>query len=440
MGKLIAANQPRPYHPRVPTRSSPIRAHITLALCVILHAFTHAYGVILVPLYLLMKSDLGLNGIKAAALIVTIYGVVYNFGSFLSGMLADRFDRRLLLAIGLLGNAATIAAMGLTHSYQLLLILGALAGIFGTLFHPAANALVCSLYPQNPGMGIGLLGIGSGLGFFIGPQFAGWRAQHAAWHFASVSQWQKPCIELGILGFIFGLFFLLVAREAAHERRKAGPKLGRKLSSTVVMLACVLGWRDFAGVATVTLASIYLQKACGKGVQEAGFIVGAMMLLGMFANPVGVYLTSGRRRLPAFSIVCVVAGLILATTPYWSVSWVLLPLAAFQTLQLGSYGISDAATLERVSPSVRGRVVGVFLSIAGTWAALSPWCMGFWTDQLGVRASQQLGYVAPFATLAAMMCFASLAPLIIRRLGQPTGEKPMTITEEIMPETMEGVM
>jgi MFS family permease len=141
-----------------------------------------------------------------------------------------------------------------------------------------------------------------------------------------------------------------------------------------------------------------------------------------------------------FSVVCVVAGLILATTPYWPGEWVFVPLGAFQTLQLGSYGISDAAMLERVSPAVRGRVVGVFLSIAGTWAALSPWCMGFWTDQLGARANTQLGYVGPFGALAAMMCFAALAPLVIRRLGEPTSEKPITIAEEIVPETMEGVM
>jgi MFS family permease len=421
-------------------QTSPQRhGHLTLALCVLLHAFTHAYGVILVPLYLLMQADLHVSGVKQVALIVTLYGVVYNFGSFAAGILADRLDRRFLLGVGLIGNAIAIAAMGLTHSYWLLLALGILAGLFGTLFHPSANALVCGLFPRNPGMAIGWLGIGSGLGFFIGPQFAGWRAAHASWQIGSISQWQKPCIELGLLGILFGCFFLMVA-SASRDHRKISPVLGRRLAGTIVALACVLGWRDFAGVATVTLASIYLQKACRISVQEAGLILGTMMLLGMVANPLGVYLSHGRRRLPTFSVVCVVGGLILCTTPFWPAAWVLAPLCAFQTLQLGSYGISDAATLERVSPAVRGRVVGVFLSIAGTWAACSPWCMGFWTDQLGARAYTQLGYVWPFATLGAMMCFAALAPLIIARLGAPLSGAPISIAEEISPQTMEGVM
>ncbi|HTW95244.1 MAG TPA: MFS transporter, partial [Tepidisphaeraceae bacterium] len=106
-----------------------------------MHAFTHAYGVLLVPLYLMMKSDLHLGGVKAATLIVTLYGLVYNAGSYGAGLLADRWDRRVLLGIGLIGNAVAIGGMGLTHDYFCLLMLAVFAGLSGTLFHPAANAL-----------------------------------------------------------------------------------------------------------------------------------------------------------------------------------------------------------------------------------------------------------------------------------------------------------
>jgi MFS family permease len=412
------------------------RAHYTLVLCVILHAFTHAYTVLLVPLYLLIKSDLALPGIKSAALVVTVYGVVYNFGSYVAGILADRFDRRVLLATGLLGNAAAIAGIGLTRDYHAILALAVAAGLFGTLFHPAANALVCAHYPRNPGLAIGLLGVGSGLGFFAGPQYAGWRAEHAAWHWGSVSQWQKPCVELGAAGMIFGLLFLLAGHEAGREKNHyQRPPLGKKLFRTVAALSMVLGWRDFAGYAAISLASIYLQRACGMNVGQAGFIIGAMMLVGMIVNPLAALLSSGRRRLPTLSVVCLCAGAILATTPLWPVSMVLVPLCGYQTLQLASYAVSDAATLERVAPAVRGRVVGVFLTCAGTWAAISPWWMGYWTDRLGPRAAHPAGYIAPFATLGAVMAFSSFSSLVIRRMGEPTGEKPITPAEEIMPAT-----
>src|SRR5436190_488311 len=97
-----------------------LRSHVTLALCTLLHAFTHAYGTMLVPLYLLMVADLRLDGVKAASLIVTLYGLFYCIGSYGAGVLADRFDRRALLGIGLIGNALAITAMGLTRQYEML--------------------------------------------------------------------------------------------------------------------------------------------------------------------------------------------------------------------------------------------------------------------------------------------------------------------------------
>src|SRR5688500_16421365 len=100
------------------------RSRTTLALCTILHAFTHAYGTMLVPLYLLMVRDLDLDGAADASLIVTVYGLVYCIFSFFAGMFADRANRKMLLGIGLLGNALAIALMGLTRRYELLVALG----------------------------------------------------------------------------------------------------------------------------------------------------------------------------------------------------------------------------------------------------------------------------------------------------------------------------
>src|SRR4051794_19913635 len=94
-----------------------VRSHVTLALCTVLHAFTHAYGTLLVPLYLLMVADLKLRGVGRAAAVVTVYGVVNCILSYRAGILADRFNRKTLLGIGLLGNALAIIAMGITRRY-----------------------------------------------------------------------------------------------------------------------------------------------------------------------------------------------------------------------------------------------------------------------------------------------------------------------------------
>jgi MFS family permease len=409
------------------------RSHLTLALCTILHAFTHAYGTLLVPLYLLIVADLKLAAVWKASIIVTIYGVVYCLFSYPAGVLADRLNRKALLGIGLIGNAVAITAIGLTRQYEMLIALGVLGGLFGTIFHPAANALVPAHYPKSPGMAIGILGMGSGLGFFVGPQYAGWRAQNATW--------QRPCVEMGLAGIVGGIIFLLIAKEVrkpTDHHANPAPKLGSTLRNRVLALASILAMRDFAGVAVLSLASIYLQKAHSYTVKQAGFVVGGMMLLSFFVNPLAVYLSPGKRRIPTLILILIAGGLIVATTTLWPVYFVLPVLCAFQTLQLGSYAVSDAAILERVHASHRGRVVGLFLTIAGTFSGLAPWAMGFWTDALHHRGTQPSAYTPIFAVLGAMMLVSSLCAPLINELGAITGPAIQPMSES-RPRTMEPV-
>ena len=427
-------------------RPGGLAAIVTLILSTILHAFTHAYGAMLLPMYLLIRDDLKLPGVRWVAMLVTIYGMVYALLSYPAGVLADRFSRKSMLGYGLLLNATVIVLMGLTRRYDMLMLLAVMGGVAGTVFHPAANALVPEHFPRSPGMAIGLLGIGSGLGFFAGPRYAGWSAEHALWHWGSIASWQRPCIEMGGAGLVVGLLFLLFSREArgsAGVGAAAGaahPKLDPAMRNRVIAVAIILGCRDFAGVASLSLASIYLLKALNFDPNPTGLMLGAMMLMGVVANPLAVWLTPGRRRLPWLTAVLVLAGLVICLVPFFtSRVMVLTVLCLFEGLQLGSYAMSDAAMLERVPAIVRGRVVGLFLSIAGTFAGTSPWLMGLWTDALHEGAKHHLAYIAPFATLGGMMIFAAFSTPIIARLGVPQAPA-ISPLQEIVPATLEPVM
>jgi MFS family permease len=414
------------------------RSHITLGLATLLHAFTHAYSVMLVPLYLLVRDDLHLTRVSSVSLIVTLYGLIYCLCSYGAGVLADRFNRKALLGIGLLGNALAITGIGLTRRYEMLIVLGLCAGIFGALFHPAANALAPAHYPKGPGMAIGLLGMGSGLGFFFGPQFSGWRAQSASWQFGAIAQWQKPCIELGIVGIIVGVLFLILASEARHAPPEFHPPLGAALRRRVILVALLLMLRDFAGIASQTLLSLYLQRAFRFDVKRAGIALGSMMLLGIIANPLFVWLSPHGRRLPMYCALVISGALFIALVPFSSMRSILPLMCLFQACQLGSYAVSDAAMLERVSPQVRGRVVGLFLTVAGTFAASAPFAMGYWIDLLKDRASEPAAYIPLFLTLAVTIAASSLAVAFIARLGPVQGPRIEPLSE-VMPRTVEVV-
>jgi MFS family permease len=450
------------------------RSHVTLALCTLLHAFTHAYGTMLVPLYLAMEHDLGLPGVWAATLIVTIYGLVYCLGSYPAGVLADRRNRKALLGIGLIVNALAILLMGLTRRYELLVALGVLGGLAGTLFHPAANALSTAHYPKSPGMAIGVVSIGAAMGFFAGPLYAGWRGGTAGW--------QTPLVEAGLFGVAFGVAFLFVAKEVrvggasastSHEARlaeaglgtdaslargdagvaatgsngdvlpqaavRSHPPMGSSLRWRMIAISTVLAGRDFTGIATLTLGSVYLQKARGLTVAQAGFILGAMMLIAVVANPLAVYFSGGRRRLPALFGILVAGGAVIACVPHVGVAYVLPVLCVFEAFHLSSYAVGEAAILERVAPAVRGRVIGIFITIAGTLASSSPWLMGAWTDAMGDAAGDPRSYALPFGVLGLLHVSAAGAVPLIRRVGATPTEQRVEPFTEISPQTLEVV-
>jgi MFS family permease len=263
-----------------------------------------------------------------------------------------------------------------------------------------------------------------------------------------VANWQRPCIELGLVGVLFAVAYLAFAKEARRrEDRPQKATLPPRMSTEELVfqyepapprhylspllrwriagIAAVLGCRDFAGVASMTLASIYLQKAHGYSAKQAGFTIGAMMLISIVINPLAVYLTPGRRRLPSLSAVLVAGGVVLALVPFFPPVMILPLMCLFQTFQLSSYAMSDAAMLERVSPDVRGRVVGLFLVLAGSFSAASPFVIGFWTDLLRGRAAEPLAYAPVFGTLAAMMVVSAFATPLIAKLAHRDPHPPL---------------
>jgi len=84
-------------------------------------------------------------------------------------------------------------------------------------------------------------------------------------------------------------------------------------------------------------------------------------------------------------------------------------------------------------------VVGLFLTIASTMAAISPWAMGYWTDGFGADASRQMRYMPPFITLGVLMIVAAFSAPIIAALGKPV-DKAINPLTEIDPATMEAVV
>jgi MFS family permease len=395
------------------------RNHKTRALWLtgVLHAFTHLYQVALMPLYLLIQKDFKFQSVEEATLLMTAMLVACFGPSFAIGVLADRFSRKYLLGFGLALNALGFIALALAPNYTWALTSVVVAGIGGSFYHPAATAMIARLFPQNTGKALGLVGIGAGSGFFIGPIYTGWRAGMLV-PVLGPAAWRRPILELGLMGLAgAALFGLLADHECPAPRPKHDrPPDPEKLFPTAALwfffLAYCLAFsfRDFAGASVGSLGSLFLQKARGFDARSTGLALSCIYLASTISNPLfGSLSDRGRKRW--LTLALVTAAVTIAIFPWVPRSWILPVYVVYGFFFLAGYPMTEAALMESVPDAVRGRVFGVFVMTGGVIGNLSHWLVGAKVRQLGPAASSVSAYYPIYAGLA-LMCLVSLTGLL----------------------------
>lgn len=384
---------------------SPARSR-TIWLCAALHAFTHVYWVALTPLYLLMQEGLGLTSVSHVTLLVTVMMMAYFAPAYPVGILADRFNRKAMLGAGLLLNAVAFVGLGCSRTYGQALACAVLAGLGGSFYHPSATALIARLYPMQTGQALGLAGVGASVGFFVGPIYAGWRAD--------VAGWRAPLIELGVAGVVMALVFLKLALEPERSESISAAEVhprqtGRAWWGLLLITALFLSLRDFSGSAVGSGGAIFLQQAHGYSLGGSGFALSMIFLGSAVGNPFFGRLAD-RRLAPGLVLVLVAAAAATAVFGWLPGGWMIPSFLVYGFFFMGSYPMTEAAVVRAVPDAFRGRAVGVFITVGGIVGNLSHWWVGHWIEGLGDYAVQATLYRPLFLILAAMI-LASLGAL-----------------------------
>jgi len=397
----------------------------TLWLTGVLHGFTHLYGVALLPLYLRIQQDLKLGSVEQATLLVTVMGAAYFLPSYPLGVLADRLSRKRLMASGLAINGLGFVGLALAPSYAWALASMVVAGFGGSFYHPAATALIARLFPEGRGRALGLAGIGASAGFFLGPIYCGWRV-------VSCGNWRSPVLEIGLAGLAAAGLFAWLAdeeRDAEQQSRAGRPACPSEDSATVkkgrrdalpyfggshklfptpalwgffLAMSALFSLRDFAGSGMGTSASLFLQNAHGWSPKVTGLALSGVFIASAISNPLFGHLSDGGRIRWMTFVLLMAAGLV-SLFPRVPAGWMVPVLIAYGFFFMSSYPISEAALMEAVPDSVRGRVFGLFITLSGLVGNLSHWLVGGWVQKLGPRAALPASYLPLYAALSLLV-------------------------------------
>ncbi|MCF7708354.1 MAG: MFS transporter [Verrucomicrobia bacterium] len=391
-----------------------------LWFCGILHAFTHMYFVALIPLYLLIKEDMGLRSDASVTLLVTIQGLAYFLPSYWAGGLADKFDRKRLLSIGLSLNAVGFIGLSMAPSFAMAALFLIIAGVGGSFYHPAASSMIARLFAGKSGNAFGKVGIGAAAGFFIGPMYAGWRGDMAGW--------RMPVLEMGVLGLVAAAAFIFFVRVPAgartavsagtgvERRRMPNPLASLNSLKWVFLFVCIFfSFRDFGGAGMNSLNSLFLQHAHDFNATSTGLALGALALMGAVSNPLMGGL-SDKARMPWITLVLCGAGVVTILIPILPKEWVIPGLLLFGFFYSASFPMVDAAIMESVPDSVRGRAFGVFVLISGIVSSCAHWTMGEWINASGLASEPPEEYLVVFMGLAVLLFLAVLGLPLLKRV------------------------
>jgi predicted MFS family arabinose efflux permease len=213
-------------------------------------------------------------------------------------VLADRMNRRNIVALALAIWSAMTALCGLAHTYGQLLLARFGVGIGEAGGTPPSTSILSDKFPpaRRP-MALTIFALGACLGAWLGSQVAGAAAERAGWRAAF--------LLLGIPGVVVALIVWLTVREPRRgQLDSSGPTQASTLGATLRFIArqrsavhLLIGGSvaTFWSWGLIWWTTAFLQRSHHLSVGSAGSLLGWMHLIAGSAGTVLAAWLVGRR-------------------------------------------------------------------------------------------------------------------------------------------------
>jgi DHA1 family tetracycline resistance protein-like MFS transporter len=324
-------------------------------------------------------------------LLVASYAAAQLVGAPLLGRLSDRFGRRPVLIISILGTFVGFLMLGFAQSLWMLFASRLLDGFTGGNISVAQAYITDITDERNRARGLGLLGAAFGLGFIVGPAIGGTLSVYG---FAVPAFVAAGISLLALLGVIFFLPESLSERTRADLAKSQKAEFSLKNFWKAVnrpRVGPLLNIRFFYGLAFSTFSTIFPLYALYKlelDAQATGYVLTYVGILVVFVQGYLVGRLADRyldRHLILVSLVLMTFSLLAwAVTPNLIVLLIVLVPLAFSGGTLNT--ILNSALSKSVYPEEVGGTLGLSASLESLTRVISPTAGGYLLGSLGTWA------------------------------------------------------
>lgn len=385
-----------------------------------------------------IRADLGISDTQLSLLHGLAFAIFYTTLGIPIALLADRLNRRNIMAIGIAVWSVATALCGLARSFWQLFAARVGVGVGEAALSPAAYSMIADLFPPSRlGRALATYTIGAfagaGLAYLIGGAVIGMVSNAGPIILPLVGEvrpWQVVFFVVGWPGLLVSLWMLTLKEPARRHQAAATPQgMGAALSACLghmkthrqAYTAHLLGFTLLGLVFNAAIAWVpsYLIRVFALPPAQAGFWVGSILLVaGTLGVLSGGWLTdklSGRGQLDAAMRVGLVTA--IGTLPFAATATVVpglgLTLALFTGLIFFTsmpFGAAAAAIQFITPPGMRATASSIYLCVLnliglGGGPTLVALVTDYWfVDDLAVGKS--LALATAVATVPAIAVFA----------------------------------
>jgi MFS family permease len=306
--------------------------------------------------------------------------------------IADRYNRRNLLAASITIWSAMTALCGMSQGYMQLLLARIGVGIGEAGGTPSCNSIVADYFPAGRrAMAMTIFALGAPIGAWLGADMAGYIAAEYGWRMAFY--------VLGVPGILLAIVIMLTIKEPKRGRLdmvddSAAPNLTETLKyiwSQKGMVHAIMGSGLSAlwGWGLMWFTPTFIQRAYGLDVGEAGAVIGPIhLIMGIGASLLTAWLvgrpsyTDPRKVLRLLSVVTALATIpsiyayytnsLATATLMW---WIFIPAIYFYI------GPAMSLLQNLAPPKMRAMVIAVSLLVANVFNLIvAPQGVGLLSD------------------------------------------------------------
>lgn len=237
---------------------------------------------VIFPLFGFLKIEFSLSDFQLG-LIGTVFMIIHAAGSVPLGILADKWIRKRIIAIGVSIWSIATFFTGLTYSFTQLLITRSIVGIGEASYAPSATSLIADNFSsEKRAKASSIFHLGMFLGGTLGMVLSGIISTHLGW---------RACFFIVAVPGLILVYFILKIKEVKHEphvtanvTRKNIFNLFRSPAYVITLVSGIM--LTFTSSTIIAWMTQFFIRYHNYNVEQAGLTIGIAILI---AGPIGIY-------------------------------------------------------------------------------------------------------------------------------------------------------